>query len=85
MKSGCPISTSSAYESASSMFHDFTKVSLYTVLCCLVRMRVKERVNLSQKSLNNGLSIALSESFVAASTETYNWVTGSKRSIHSGN
>ena len=67
------------------MFQSFTKVMRYTVRCCFSFSALRERRNRSQKSWKSGLSIALSESRVEASTETYSCVTGCSEVISSAN
>ncbi len=54
-----------------------TSTHLYTVRWRLLRSSLKHSRKRSQKSLNSGLSMAFRVSLVAASTDTYNCVTGS--------
>ena len=66
-------STKNACSSPVDMWH---LLGLYTVRWCLSRSSLKHSRKRSQKSLNNGLSMALRVSLVAASTDTYSCVTG---------
>mmetsp|Transcript_34100 Transcript_34100/g.60887 ORF Transcript_34100/g.60887 Transcript_34100/m.60887 type:complete len:201 (-) Transcript_34100:218-820(-) len=85
MKSGSPRFSSSAYLSTSFMFHPLTSVRRYTVRWPNSRRMVRHSRKRSQKSANSGRSTALSDSFVAASMETYICVTGFIARIASGN